>query len=253
MAYRRRFKRSFRRRARPKTYWLTGKTFSFTEDVLPLEQVLDVLGGTICHSTEVPLFDAGDFASHGGDGFLLHRIVGQIRHVVTTQDGPDDQTVLINEGADVRRSFQKRRVYGATGQSALPSAGLVQHSHLFSQIELGDEDIMHTAEFFQPATSDETISLFIGAVDSLRATLINPGGIFSADASLSRDPWSNFFFDQLGPTVRDIDIHCKRKVMADDLPFLYYDVRDSIGNTLVGTAPGIRLQGYLRFLVTKGR
>jgi len=73
------------------------------------------------------------------------------------------------------------------------------------------------------------------------------------DSFLAQDPWTNFWGDQIAPGVRDIDIRCNRKVLQDDMPFLYYDVLDAIGNQLVGTAPAIRLQGYLRFLVTKGK
>lgn len=249
MAYRRRFKRSgFKRRARPKTYWLTGRSFSFTEDIFALEPVDSIAGGQICHSCEVNLFDAGDFASHGGDGFVLHRIVGQIRHLVTMQD--EQNSLISNGGADVRRSFQKKRVYAQATISA--QAGEAIHSHMFSQIELGDEDIMHTASFFQPSLfNDLEVTPFINAVLSQRPFIQQFAG--AGNDQFESDPWSNFWADQIGPSVRDIDIRCHRKVMQDDQPFLYYDVRDAIGNINSETAPGLRLQGYLRFLVTKGR
>lgn len=250
MAFRRRFTRRPRGRfRRPKTYWLTGVSFSFDTSRFPLIEVQDGAGNPICASAEVPIISVDDFLQHGGDGFILHRVVGQIRHIVL---GVDEQgtPVVQQDGADVRRSIQKRRVYAQSASSVTQGDQL--HSHLFSQTELGDEDILTTAAFLQPSLLQETgLRTVPLALDSHLVVENNgPGG----QPINTFDTWSNFFFDQLGPTVRDIDLRCKRKVLQDDMPFLYYDVRTAIGGPLsVIDTPSIALQGYLRMLVTKGR
>lgn len=252
MAFRRGFRRGARRswRRRPKTYWLTGVSFSFDTSRFPLVEVQDGGGLPICASAEVPIISVDDFLQHGGDGFILHRIVGQIRHIVLATD-EQGTAVVEQDGADVRRSIQKRRVYQNTALSALEGEQL--HSHLFSQTELGDEDILTTSAFFQPSLLQETTlrTLQLALDSHLVTENFDPagGGVIN-----TFDTWSNFFADQLGPSVRDIDIRCRRKVLQDDVPFLYYDVRTAIGGPLsVATGPQLALQGYLRMLVTKGR
>jgi len=242
----RRFKRSFRRK-RPRTYWLTGRTFNFATG-FELSRVADPALTPFCDSAEISLFNAGDFVTAGGEGFILHRIVGRVMHLVvgTTEDG--QVAILPQEGADVRRSFQAKRIWG--GNSTVLD-GAREHSHLFSSLELGDEDIMHTAEFIQQSNLGEVDLRIPTTVDDslLAVRLAQTPPI---DDVITNDTWSNFWADQIAPGVRDIDISCRRKVMEDSMPFLYYDVCAANGVDLLAVAnPTIRLRGYLRFLVTK--
>lgn len=251
MAFRRRFTRRARGRwgRRPKTYWLTGVSFSYATSQFPLVQVMDGAGNPICDSAEIPIISVDDFLSHGGDGFILHRIVGQVRHIVLSAD-EQGTPVVADEGADVRRSIQKRRVYQQTATSQLDGEQL--HSHLFSQVELGDEDILDTRSFFQPSLLTEVSFRTLDLAGESHLVTANTDPLGGGNIN-TFDTWSNFFADQLGPTVRDFDLRCRRKVEQDSMPFLYYDVRSAVGGTLAGTQHSLALQGYLRMLVTKGR
>lgn len=255
MAFRRRFRtRRFGRRFFKKpTEWLDGFSFTFSKPDngagitgFPLLPHFDASPAFDGHTVEIPLFP--DEGLEAADSYTLLRVVGELMPHVTTVDQQGSQP-LAEFGADIRATISSRRLYANA-----VAVGTEVHPFAFSSQGLGEEDILHTRSWLQPAINPNapvvpgpfvTIDLLSNMViHDLSAVL--PGAIATSQYN------ERMVSTLCEPERCMVDISCRRKVTRDTRPFLYFDVLDSEGTPLSNAeAHHLQLRGYLRLLVRK--
>lgn len=238
--YRRRF---FRKRPRKKTEWIQGFDQLFTNAIGLNPVFKDVAGNLICHSTGFNLFgSAADFDAFES-GFMVNRFVGDWDvYICTGTDGAN----LSQDGAEIRLSYQRQRVYPTHFLTGPPTSitgdDVRLHSCMFVGSEMGDEEIYWTRRLLQPKYEGTALGSLVPLSGSPIATQFdNPFLTVLGGMSVQKTTQGLPF----------CDITARHRVHTDSPIFLYIDVTRADGTPFNAVTPVFaRFSGYGRCLIT---
>jgi len=242
MAFRRRFRRGFRRKR--VTHWATGNQFHFGE-VFAMSPRFDAAANLLGFSHIVQITGDVDLFEGGGEGMLLKRIVGYLRPIIAL-DVPEGEDILPLDGAKVVTSFQQVMVPEGTVQATVPTT-LAQY--MLNPLGLGSENVLFTRVHEQPGYRPGSgisvgVELWHSLMSQFSTNNTSIGQVFYQPANglyQSSQDW-NF------------DITSVRKIEENYHVFMVTDVeplQTGPGPFAGGYVPTIRYTGALRELIQK--
>lgn len=231
-------RRPFRRRSasrfRPRTHWLRGLNFNFSE-VFTGTEVRDTGGAAIAFAHAVQLTGDEDLQTVGGEGAVIKRIVGSVKTLIL-QDGNGG---VAENGADVRQSIQLLMIPDV----AVSAFGILPQNvaaPLHNIEGLGQENILATRHWLQPRV------VTASGVDIDDLSVASP---LAAAAGGTIGTAFTAWFDR---DVWDYDVTVPRRIEPNEHLWLITQWTSWFGTVIAGQ-DDVTYAGYLRLLAIKGR